>query len=385
MVGRLFAYSKSLVLASLVLMLTPLPVHAQEPAAPPAVEPQGEEPADIVQPAFRDLDQAVADDLGRNDLPQDAALWLGTADQVLMERYYGRYDRDTVVPLSSASQWLAAATLLSLVDAERLSLDDPLIQFFPQVGDDKIAITVRQLLSHTSGLVAYHPCVAEHDLSLAACAEEILDEPAVAPPGTQVRYGAAAFQVAGRVAEIAAGPSWNEIFRSALALPLGLEATGWPEGPNPTIATGASGNAADYGRFLTMLLNRGQGPEGAVLSEDSVAELFSDQTASAEDVFAPWAPSGDSEEDDSAGGSFGLGVWLEQIPAEEGEESPGLRASCPAILGFAPWIEPGRGVAGALMILQRRSTVAPLVSDIQARTAAALAPEDLAPEAGEAP
>lgn len=327
---------------------------------------QEREPAP--EPAGAGLERALGAALGVEGMPEDAALWVGSASGTLVESSHGRYERGTVVPLSSASQWLAAATLVRLADGGLLSLDDPLLEFFPNLDDDKIAITVRQLLAHTSGLVTHHPCLADAELTLEQCAERILAEPRAARPGTQLRYGAAAYQVAGRIAEIVTGESWSEIFASALGKPLGLEATGWPATRNPAIATGASGTASDYGRFLTMLLTGGEGPSGRVLEQASVAAMLSPQSGRARIVVSPLG-------DDAV---FGLGAWI--TPIEGGE-----LASCPGILGFTPWLDGAHGVAGALAILHPRRALTSLVGELQRLAAEAVQPASAAEPEAEAP
>ncbi len=68
----------------------------------------------------------------------------------LHERGFDGFSPTTKFPIASASKWLTTATLLTLVDAGRVRIDDPVARFLPAFGGDKAAITVRSLLSHTS-------------------------------------------------------------------------------------------------------------------------------------------------------------------------------------------------------------------------------------------
>ena len=85
--------------------------------------------------------------------------WGGTADRITAE---------TVMPIASASKWLTAALVMTFVDEGRLTLDTPVADLLPGFGGAKAAVTVRHLLSHTSGLVA-DACVYATMGSTASC------------------------------------------------------------------------------------------------------------------------------------------------------------------------------------------------------------------------
>lgn len=85
------------------------------------------------------------------------AEWCGS---IVYDRSVGMADREagrpvteqTLFDLGSLTKSLTAASVMALVDDGRLSLGDPLGRFFPDLGEDKAAITIRQLLTHTAGL-----------------------------------------------------------------------------------------------------------------------------------------------------------------------------------------------------------------------------------------
>ena len=87
-----------------------------------------------------------------------AAVLVTKDNHVLYEKCFGSYTPETEVLIASADKWLAAATIMSLVDEGKLSLDDHPSKFLPEFkGDAKGQATLRQMLSHTSGCPPYQP------------------------------------------------------------------------------------------------------------------------------------------------------------------------------------------------------------------------------------
>ncbi len=277
-----------------------------------------------------------------------AGLWVVGPETGPREQYFGRYHATTRIPIDTSSQWLATATVLSLLDSGDMSLSDPLIRFFPDVGDDKAAITLRQLLSHTSALQAQHPCVAQSGWSLAQCTEEILAAPLNGEPGDDFRIGSAAYQVAGRIAEIIADASWEEIFQNRLATPLGMTGTTFGDSPNPRVGSGATTNLGDYGKFLQEILAAMEG-QGKVLSPEMATEML---TAIEIEGLAT---------DQNQGKVFALGCWVEPDP--EGSES----YSHPGVFGFTPWLDPTRRQAGVLLLLAEPRRGQKLAAEVRAQ------------------
>ncbi len=152
------------------------------------------------QPAADTVRQLVAG-LGL----EGAALIIRLKGRPVCETYLGKFGPETMMPIVSAAKWLSAATVLALVDEGRLRLDDSVSRWLPYFKGDKRAITVRQLLSHTSGLPNYLPCMFQAQLELDDCARQVAEKSKLsARPGSQFAYGGAAYSVAGRVANPAA-------------------------------------------------------------------------------------------------------------------------------------------------------------------------------------
>jgi len=222
---------------------------------------------------------------------------------VVSQRLIGRTREDTRLPLLGGSAWLTTAAILTLVERGELALEDSLGDRLPEVPADKGAITLRQLLSHTSGLAPQHPCLGDRDTTLAQCAEAILATPLRAPPGREGFFGGTGLQVAGWWAEEVTGRPWAEFFQERLADPLGLECATYGATGNPHLSRGARACVGDVAAFLGFLVQPGAtaaGLPGSKPGEDTRTLMFTPQTGSARLVYAPGAETG-----------FGLGTALE--------------------------------------------------------------------------
>lgn len=299
----------------------------------------------------RDRVARVVEELG---LP-GGALLLRIDGQTVCEAYFGAYDEQTAVPVVSAAKWLSAATVLTLVDEGTLALDDPASKYLPYLTGDKVTITVRQLLSHTSGLPPYHECMFDESLTLDECARQIAQVELESPPGTQFRYAGTAYTIAGRVAEAASGMAWEDLFQTRIAEPLNLTATTYGPTKNPVLSEGYTiSSLRDYGAFLQMIVNGGTFDSQQVLSPEAIAEMRANQTAEAEIAFSPRG----------SHTSYGLGVWRDRGgPAEAAGQ-----ISSPGGGGFVPWVDFDRNLIGIFMIFHRIEPVWGTVLDIQQQT-----------------
>ncbi|MEO1513184.1 MAG: serine hydrolase domain-containing protein, partial [Planctomycetota bacterium] len=117
-------------------------------------------PVAVAQPDFSAVDRAVEALLEREERLPGAAVLVADREGVLHEAYFGGYDRETVVPIASASKIVAATAVMTLVDDGRMALDAPVSTYLPGVfdeetaGPEKAALTIDELFSMTSGLPA---------------------------------------------------------------------------------------------------------------------------------------------------------------------------------------------------------------------------------------
>lgn len=287
-----------------------------------------------------------------------ACILIESRDALLHVACFGDFQPDKVVPIASSTKWLTGALIMSLADDGILSLDDPVSKYLPSFSGDKSQITIRQLMSHTSGLIPEAPCLANLFTTLDACVAEIAGTPLIAAPGTELRYGGASMQVAGRVAEVAAGKNWVMLFRDRIAAPLEMASTdyyGLGFTANPRVAGGARSSLADYGRFAAMILRGGEYQGRRILSEDAVREMLSDQTRGAAIVETPYAEFAYLDPT-LPYNRYGIGCWVEH---------PRHNFSSQGAFGFSPWVDLERGVGGVLLTYDRFADVLPVYVDLK--------------------
>lgn len=282
-----------------------------------------------------------------------AALLVWQDGDVLFEQYFGAYDSDTVVPIASSSKWLSAATIMTLVDSGKIELDAPVSVYLPNFTGDMADMTIRQMFSHTSGLVDFAG-PWDYSITPVLYADRVAREGVRrAKPGVEVRYGNASMQVAGATAEKVTGRSWNDIFLEHIALPCGMTSTTYvrqPTNTNPMLAAGAFSSLRDYARFLDMIARKGVCGERRVLSEWAVSEMQKDQTGPRPLVQA-------SSDRMGRASHYGLGEWIDVL-APDGRT---VQVSSPGALGFRPWFNIDRNLYG--VFLMRRGDQQPTSND----------------------
>lgn len=280
----------------------------------------------------------------RDDDLDGGVLLAVRGDTVLHEKAFGKMTARTVIPIASASKWLTSATLMTFVDEGRVGLDDRVADHLPGFTGAKRDITIRELLSHTTGL-PYPSCEGEPSTTLAACVRAIArgGDP-TSTPGAEFHYSGVGFVVAGRLIEKLAGTSFEEAFEARIARPLGMAHTRFdgstrPHNRNPAPAASARSTVDDYARFLAMLAHDGTVDGHRVLSASSVAEIERDQVAGLD-------TRGDDAVQITGIPTYGLGVWRDVVgPADEIQVVSGSGA-----LGFYPWIDRARDTFGIVAV-----------------------------------
>jgi CubicO group peptidase (beta-lactamase class C family) len=202
---------------------------ARVPRAPARVVPQ----LDVSR--FPQIDAAVKAAIAAHKLP-GAVFHLEHGD-AFYERAYGNvtYDADatavtasTVFDAASLTKVLATApSVLMLVEQGRIGLDDKLVKYFPDcAGGGKETITIRQLLTHSSGLPAglpatpaWHGRAAAHKL---AC-----DQAVTHAPGTFFRYSDINYVLLGQIVEQVTGTPLDDYAQAHIFAPLRMQSTGY--------------------------------------------------------------------------------------------------------------------------------------------------------------
>ncbi len=152
-------------------------------------------------------------------------------DDIVFAGDYGVSDSQERAPsywLASISKQFTAAAILTLVEAGRVSLDDPVSRYFPEAPADKATITLQQLLTHQSGLPQAYASDGITDRDAAARA--ILATPLASSPGSRFSYSSDNYSLLAMVVEIASGVPFEDYVRQRLFTPAGLQDAGfWPD------------------------------------------------------------------------------------------------------------------------------------------------------------
>jgi len=251
------------------------------------------------------------------------------------EKMYGDFAPDRRIAVASASKLVSGLTILRLVDQGFLTLDSTTGAVLGWTGP-QAAITLRQLLSFTSGLPPEAPCTLLPNLTLAECVDAISEMDLVAAPGTRFDYGSTHLQVAARMAEVVTGQGWASVFATQLEAPLGLGAdmmyyTAPRQGlgtSNPLIAGGLRATMNEYARVLQLEFNRGTYQGNALIDTALFSTQATEPYPDAEIGNSPFQKLGIDFH-------YGLTAWLECPP-------PAINCavvSSPGAFGFTPWVD----------------------------------------------
>ena len=202
---------------------------------------------------------------------------VGQGDQTIFTGYYGGYNANSVVPIASGSKLISAVTFMRLVDQGLMNLDVPISNYLPDLVWSpalKQTMTLRQMLSHTSGLTGKDVPAVENAASLQAGAPLIASSAVAlqATPGTEFDYGSNSYRLAAAAAERVTGLNWSAIVQQQTAAPLGMTVT-WGGGANPNPAGSGRVTAGSYSNLLKMLMNEGVYNNQQFLSSNLVEEI----------------------------------------------------------------------------------------------------------------
>ena len=130
-------------------------------------------------------------------------------------------------PVGSISKQFTAAAVLLLAQEGKLTLDDPVSKYFPELTRAR-EVTIRMLLSHTSGYQDYWPeDYVMTSMMVPTTAQHILDvwgkRPLDFDPGTQWQYSNTNFVIAGRIVEQVSGMPLIDLLKKRIFLPLGMD------------------------------------------------------------------------------------------------------------------------------------------------------------------
>ncbi|RUO68645.1 serine hydrolase domain-containing protein [Pseudidiomarina salinarum] len=135
----------------------------------------------------------------------------------------------TVFEIASLTKQMTALAIMTLVEEERLSLDDRLVEWIEDAPPAWDEITVDQLLSHTAGLT-HHFERTVHDVHLLEYSRDDMlasakSAPMIAEPGTDWNYSDQGYFLLGVIIEEVTGQSYAEFMETTFFRPLGMDQT----------------------------------------------------------------------------------------------------------------------------------------------------------------
>ena len=315
---------KTLLVAAIALAVMPYWAMAEEPS-----QTTKDPLATVVQPFVDSHALAGAVMLVAN---KDRVLALSTAGYADIGANK-QMPKDALFWIASESKPITATAFMMLVDEGKVHLDDPVGKYLPEFynvwlkveqSSDHIllkrphhAITIREILSHTSGLPFMSP-MEQPTLDHLPLRDSVLSyamTPLEYEPGTKYQYSNAGINTAGRIIELLSGMPYEKFLSERIFKPLGMkDTTFWPnkrqltmlaksyapneqkddlkeitvsqlkyplDGPGryPMPAGGLFSTASDLGRFGQMILNGGTFGGKRYVSEASIHEMTRKQTA----------------------------------------------------------------------------------------------------------
>src|SRR5262245_26819371 len=136
---------------------------------------------------------------------------------------------NTVYKIASVTKSFTGAAILQLRDEGKLTLDDPIGRFLPELPAAWRPVTVKQSLTHTGGLPNYHGKLFREnvamDLTAAEWVRSMADRPLLFEPGTGWSYSNLGYDILGLIIEKLSGVSYGECVRAHMTAPLGMEHT----------------------------------------------------------------------------------------------------------------------------------------------------------------
>lgn len=331
--------------------------------------------------------------------------------------------RDTIFRIYSMTKPITSVAVMMLYEEGHFSLDDPVGKFIPPLARMKVydglgetgmrlveqerPITIRHLLTHTSGLsYGFHhdspvedmyraADITDPDSDLAEMADKLGKLPLVSQPGDKWRYSNAT-DVLGYLVEVVSGMPFDEFLRDRIIAPLGMKDTAFyltedkldrlasvyapaqngggialldnslinrVQRPH-TLFSGGGGlvsTASDYMRFCRMLLNGGALDDARLLAPKTVEMMRSDHLA---DDLKPFAVR-KSTSGDTKGCGFGLGFRVVTDIARHGIIGSNGIYSWGGAASTVFWIDPAEDLIAILLTQFMPSSYYPLRREFQ--------------------
>ena len=283
---------------------------------------------------------------------------------------------DSLFWIASMTKPITGAAIMMLQDEGKLSINDEVAKYIPELGALKTAdgrpgkLTIVHLLTHTSGMADVDKEEALAAKTLADLIPHVAKRPLQFVPGSKWQYCQSGINTLGRIIEVVSGKPFQVFLQERLFAPLGMKDTGFfpsaelrvrlatsykfvdgrlevaplpatYDGTRPDHFPPANGGlfstAQDYGRFCRMLLNQGTLDGRRYLSPEAVQAMST-------------VHSGELKTGFTDGNGWGLGCCVVRQPqGVSAALSPGSFGHGGAF-GTQAWIDPVKKVAYILMV-----------------------------------
>ncbi len=284
--------------------------------------------AQIVQPsadALDELDRRIQAHLNEYNIP-GGLVAVASRGQIIHLETYGMANVELSVPVTdstvfeigSISKQFASAAAMLLVQEDRLGLDAPIHQYLSNLPSEWLGVTVRHLLTHTSGIPDYEEIRTYDVYRFRLTPEEVIQiahsRPMDFEPGTGWFYSNTGYFLLSMIIERIEGHPLGHVLESRIFGPLGMTQTRMAD-PEAIIRHRASGYWVNK---IGELINRNPtetsstlGAGGILSSAHDLAKwdeaLYGDQLLSAESKATMWTPTV-LPNGDNTGYAFGWGV-----------------------------------------------------------------------------
>ena len=299
----------------------------------------------------KELERFIQHEMADKDLP---ALSIALVDDqnTVWARTFGQSDPERKIPattetvyrIGSVSKLFTDIAIMQLVERGVLDLDKPVTEYIPEFQPKNPfnkPLTLRQLMSHRSGLLREPPVGNYFETSEPSLADTVLSlnqTELVCEPEARTKYSNAGIAVVGYILEKIQDKPFAEYMKGAVLGPMGLERSSFAPEPGlikdlakaymrtldgdmfvaPTFELGMSpagcmySTVIDLSRFISVLISRGKGVRGPVVQPETLEKMWSPQ----------YAEPGQKE-------GFGLGFRVSEIEGQRCVSHNG------AIYGFA--------------------------------------------------
>lgn len=283
---------------------------------------------------------------------------------------------DTLFAIASMTKLPTAVAVMMLEDDGKLSVDDPVGKYIPELAHLKTAdgkehaITLKHLLTHTSGMAEATKEQSQAAKTLADLIPAYAGQPLLFEPGTQWKYCQSGINTLGRVVEVVSGQSLPDFLQKRLFDPLGMKDTTFyptkeqaarvarmykrqqgklvemplsarlaePDRHDffPAANAGLYSTAPDFGRFCQMVLNRGSLGGRQYLKPATVERMTTSLTGDLETLIP--------------GAGWGLGWAIVRDPKLTTATLPIGAAGHGGAFGTLAWVDFKNGFVYVLMV-----------------------------------